>query len=185
MTFIDSLILDAVERACRRFQALTGRTNVWIAVQLTNVSIVVYFVAAVVYLLKADVGFRIALGLVCVVLLYVLSQTVLKVPVEASEQSAYQRVARGLRNPRRVRDLMLRVLFLMLSLLTTGPVSLAYLYTPQYLPVAYLSYSLILLTTVLLYVLACDPLPPQSGVVREWLKRLAAARKTQPSASTP
>jgi hypothetical protein len=32
------------------------------------------------------------------------------------------------------------------------------------------------LTTVLLYVLACDPLPPCPGVVTEWLRRMVPAR---------
>ena len=46
MTYIDSAILNLTERCCRRFQVLTGRTNVWLAVQLTNLSIIVYFVWA-------------------------------------------------------------------------------------------------------------------------------------------
>ena len=49
MSFIDRFLLDLTERFCRRFQRLTGRTNVWIAVQLTNLSIVVYFVWAGAY----------------------------------------------------------------------------------------------------------------------------------------
>ena len=46
MLYIDSVILNMIEGACRRFQRLTGRTNVWLAVQLTNLSIIVYFVWA-------------------------------------------------------------------------------------------------------------------------------------------
>ena len=46
MTYLDTLLLDLVERSCRGFQRLTGRTNVWLAVQLTNISIIVYFVWA-------------------------------------------------------------------------------------------------------------------------------------------
>ena len=46
MTFIDTAIVDATEALCHRFQVLTGRTNVWLAIQLTNLSIVVYFVWA-------------------------------------------------------------------------------------------------------------------------------------------
>ena len=50
MSYLDTALLDLVERFARRFQVLTGRTNVWLAVQLTNASIVVYFVwSAVVY----------------------------------------------------------------------------------------------------------------------------------------
>jgi hypothetical protein len=41
MTYVDSAILDVVERLCRRFQLWTGRTNVWLAFQLTNLSIVI------------------------------------------------------------------------------------------------------------------------------------------------
>ena len=49
MTYLDSALLDIAERVCRRFQLLTGRTNVWLAVQLTNLSIIVYFVWAAAY----------------------------------------------------------------------------------------------------------------------------------------
>ena len=42
--------------------------------------------------------------------------------------------------------------------------------------VALLSYSLIALTTVLLYVIACDPLPPCVGRVQVWLSGLAGQR---------
>ena len=174
MNYIDELLLDLTERACRWFQRLTGRTNVWIAVQLTNLSIVVYFVWAGAYILTGDMPVRIGLGLFCAALLYVLSQTVLKVPVETSEQSAYQRVARGHRNPRRVRDVMLRVLFLALAVILAAPLALVYF--SLHLPFVLLGYSLILLTAILLYVLACDPLPPCPGRVTEWVRRLVPGR---------
>jgi hypothetical protein len=175
MMFIDSAILDLTERICRWFQRLTGRTNVWLAVQLTNLSIVVYFVWAGAYLWVSDVPLRIVLGLFCAGLLYALTQTVLKVPVEASEQSAYQRVAKGLRNPRRLRDALLRILFLTLSVVLAGPTMLVHVVLR--LPFVLLGYSLIVLTTILLYVLACDPLPPCAGTATEWLRRLAPARR--------
>jgi hypothetical protein len=174
MTSIDRFLLDLTERFCRGVQRLTGRTNVWIAVQLTNLSIVVYFVWAAAYIFGTDLPFRVVLGAFCAGLLYVLSQTVLKVPVEASEQSAYQRVSRGLRNPRRVRDALLRILFLTLALVLAGPVALVY--SVLHLPAALLGYWLVLLTTMLLYVLACDPLPPCRGTVTEWIRRVVPAR---------
>src|SRR5215210_67879 len=102
MLFIDSVILNMIERSCRRFQCLTGRTNVWLAVQLTNLSIIVYFVWAAVYSMSSDLGPRIAVAIFCTGLLYVLTQTIFKEPIEASETAAYRRVARGIRNPRRV-----------------------------------------------------------------------------------
>ena len=174
MSLIDRTLLDVTEYLCRRFQRLTGRSNVWIAVQLTNLSIVVYFVWAGAYVFGSHLPFRIAVGVFCAGLLYVLSQTILKVPVEASEQSAYRRVAKGLRNPRRVRDALLRILFLTLAIVLAGPVALVY--SVLRLPVAWLGYSLVVLTTVLLYVLACDPLPPCPGRVTEWLRRMVPAR---------
>ena len=83
MLFLDSAVLDATEWVCRRFQLLTGKTNVWMAVQLTNLSIVVYFVWAAVYFWNTDVVTRTIVGLFCGGLLYTLSQTVLKEPIEA------------------------------------------------------------------------------------------------------
>ena len=172
MTFVDGFVLDVTERICRRFQLLTGRTNVWLAVQLTNLSIVLYFVWAGAYILVSDPPVRIGIGVFLAGLLYTLTQTVLKVPVEASEQSAYQRVAKGLRNPRRIRDALLRIVFLILTIMLAGPIALVYIGLQA--PIVLLGYSLIVLTTMLLYVLACDPLPPSTGMVWEWVRGLAA-----------
>ena len=43
MTYVDSAVLNLTEWLCRRFQTWTGRSNVWLAFQLTNLSVVVYF----------------------------------------------------------------------------------------------------------------------------------------------
>jgi hypothetical protein len=163
MTYVDFTLVNALESLCRRFQRLTGRTNVWLALQLTNLSIVMYFVGAGVYLVRISLAPRIALALFCAALLYALTQTVFKVPIEVYEHNAYRRVARGLGNPRRVRDVPLRIAFLTLSLLYP----MLFLYQRFAVPpVVLLGYSLIVLTTVVLYLLACDPLPPCPGTLR-------------------
>jgi hypothetical protein len=180
MAYIDSFVLNLTERSCRRFQVLTGRTNVWLAVQLTNLSIIVYFVWAVVYLWSSDAAQRILVGLFCAGLLYVLTQTIFKVPIEAYENDAYRRVAKGFRNPRRVRDALLRISFLTLSFGLCYPILLVYINLRAH--VALLSYALIVLTTVVLYLLACDPLPPCAGKLSEWLRGSVPAR---PAASEP
>ena len=172
MTNIDSVILNLTERFCRRFQLLTGRTNVWLAVQLTNLSIVVYFIWAGVYWSSDGVS-RLLVGLFCSGLFYVLTQTLFKVPIEAYENDAYRRVAKGFRNPRRVRDALLRISFLTLSFLTLSfvlcyPILSDYVNLPVH--VVLLTYCLIILTTVVLYLLACDPLPPCAGRLTEWLR---------------
>jgi hypothetical protein len=174
LTYIDSFILNLTERSCRTFQLLTGRTNVWLAVQLTNLSIVVYFVWAGVYFWSSDVAPRLLVGLFCGGLLYVLAQTIFRVPIEAYENDAYRRVARGFRNPRRVRDAMLRISFLTLSFVLSYPILLVYVNLR--VTAVLLTYSLIVLTTVVLYLLACDPLPPCAGKLREWLRGSAAPR---------
>ncbi len=94
-----------------------------------------------------------------------LVQTLFKESIEAYESSAYRRVAKGLRNPRRVRDALLRVSFLTLAILLAYPAAFAYV--NLHLQVLLLTYSLIVLTTAVLYLLACDPLPPAAGKVRE------------------
>ena len=66
MLHIDAALLNATERLCRRFQLLTGRTNVWLAFQLTNLSIVIYFVwAAGLYLVSELLALRIFVTLFC------------------------------------------------------------------------------------------------------------------------
>lgn len=147
----------------------------WLAVQLTNLSIIVYFVWAGVYFWTIDdpVG-RLALGLFCSGLLYLLSQTIFKESIETYESNAYRRVAKGLRNPRRLRDALMRTLFLSLSVVLTGPAAFAYV--NLHLAIILLSYSLIVLTTLVLYLLACDPLPPCTGKLTAWIRGLVPAR---------
>ena len=188
MTFIDSVVLNLIERSCRRFQRLTGRTNVWLALQLTNLSIIVYFVWAGLYAFNIDIKLRVVAAIFCVALLYVLTQTIFKTPIETYETAAYQRVAKGLRNPRRIRDALLRTSFLTLCLVLAYPVLFVYqnLRTlplqlkPNTTNLVVLSYLLILLTTSVLYLLACDPLSPCVGKVREWMRGLSSSRVTLP-----
>ena len=166
MITIDSVLLNLTERSCRAFQRLTGKTNVWLAVQQTNLSIVMYFVWAALWTPIIDVALQVLAALFGAALLYVLTQTVFKVSIEAYETAAYRRVANGLRNPRWLRDAPLRTSFLTLSVLLFGPV--AFVSINLRIPLIILTYSLVVLTTVVLYLLACDPLPPCVGKVREW-----------------
>ena len=174
ITWIDSAILDLTERACRRFQVLTGRTNVWLAVQLTNLSIVVYFVWMAVYFWGNGLALRVFIALFCGGVLYALTQTIFKVPVEAYEEDVYRRLTKGFRNPRRVRDAQLRISFLTLSVVLSSPI--VFVSINLRIHILLLSYSLIVLTTVVLYLLACDPLPPCAGRIREWLRQPVATR---------
>jgi hypothetical protein len=175
MTYVDSAVLDFTEWLCRRFQALTGRTNVWLAFQLTNLSIVVYFTwAATLYFASSDLALRVFVAAFCGGVFFVLTRTIFKVSIEASEAAAYRRVAKGLRNPRRVRDAQLRIAFLTLSVVLSYPLWFAYIVLRQRFIL--LTAALIILTTVVLYVLACDPLPPCVGKVREWIRGMVPAR---------
>jgi hypothetical protein len=188
MTFIDSVVLNLIERSCRGFQRLTGRTNVWLALQLTNLSIIVYFVWAGLYAFNIDIALRVVAAIFCIALVYVLTQTIFKTPIETYETAAYQRVAKGLRNPRRIRDALLRTSFLTLCLVLAYPVLFVYLnlrtlpvqLKPDTTNLVLLSYLLILLTTIVLYLLACDPLPPCVGKVREWMRGLSSSRVAVP-----
>ena len=186
MTYIDAALLDLIEAACHRFQRLTGRTNVWLAVQLTNLSVIVYFVWAGLYFWMAPLWLRAAVGVFCSGVFYVLTQTVLKVPIEESEQNAYRRVAKGLRNPRRLRDALLRISFLALSIVLpylalVAASRLRALGVRVQVQHALLTYTLIVLMTILMYLLACDPLPPCVGRVREWLRALQPAPRELPA----
>ena len=176
MTYVDSAVLNLTERICRRFQAWTGRSNVWLAFQLTNLSIVVYFIwVAGLYLLSVDVTLRVFVALFCGSVFVVLTRTIFKMSIEAAEVQAYKRLAQGLGNPRRVRDAQLRIAFLTLSIVLSYPLWFAYI--TLHLRFVLLTDALIILTTVVLYVLACDPLPPCAGKVREWIRSLVPAHK--------
>lgn len=178
MTYLDSAILDLTERLCRRFQVWTGRTNVWLAFQLTNLSIVIYFVwVAVLYLLSGLLALRIFVAIFCGGVFLMLTRTIFRVSLEASETQAYRRVARGMRNPRRVRDAQLRIAFLTLSVLLLFPLWIVYVtFGMRFMLV---TEALAVLTTALLYILACDPLPPCEGKVQVWVRGLAPARMAE------
>jgi hypothetical protein len=175
MTYVDSAILDLTERLCRRFQVWTGRTNVWLAFQLTNLSIVIYFVwVAVLYLLSGLLALRIFVAIFCGGVFLMLTRTIFRVSIEASETQAYGRVARGMRNPRRVRDAQLRIAFLTLSVLLLFPLWIMYVtFGMRFMLV---TEALAVLTTALLYILACDPLPPCEGKLQAWVRGLAPVR---------
>jgi hypothetical protein len=174
MLLLDAALVDATEWICRRVQRLTGTTNVWLAVQLTNLSIIGYFVWAAAYFWRSDAIGRIAIAAFCGTVFYALTRTVFKVPIETSENDAYRRVASGMRNPRRLRDALLRISFVMLSCTLAYPVF--FVYTTLRLAIFPLTYCLVVLTTAVLYLLACDPLPPCRGKVRDWIDAMASAR---------
>ena len=167
MIYLDTALLNLVERITRRIQRVTGRTNVWLAVQLTNLSIILYFVWAALYSWAGALVPRFLVWMFCTGVLYVLTQTVLKDPIESSENSAYRRVMKGLRNPRRVKDVLLRISFLTLSVSLIFPIWLVYVNLR--LTIVLLSYFLIVLTTIVLYLLACDPLPPARDSSPAWM----------------
>jgi hypothetical protein len=82
-----------------------------------------------------------------------------------------------------VRDALLRIAFLTFSLMLFFPVLFVSQY-PQVLAILNLpgstfiiAHGLTVLTTVTLYLVACDPLPPCPGKVREWLRSLVPARR--------
>jgi hypothetical protein len=178
MMFVDQAVLNFTERICHRFQMWTGRTNVWLAFQLTNLSIVLYFIwVADLYVLAGDLASRSFVAIFAGVVFFALTRTIFRTSVEAAEIEAYRRVAKGLRNPRRIRDAQLRTGFLTLNFVLWFPLLLAYV-TLQVRFVVLIQV-LVVLTTVVLYLLGCDPLPPCAGSVREWLRSIAAARKAE------
>lgn len=179
MTYLDSAVLALVERLCRWFQLWTGRTNVWLAFQLTNLSIVLYFTwVAVLYWLSGNLALRVFVGLFCAGVLFVLTCTVFKASIESAEAEAYRRVAKGVRNPRRLRDAQLRIAFLTLSVFLAYPFWLAYV--TLRVRFVWLTEALIIVTTMVLYVLACDPLPPCPGKVKAWLRGANVSRRAIP-----
>ena len=174
MTYVDSALLNFTERMCRRFQTWTGRTNVWLAFQLTNRSIVLYFVwVAGLYVFSMDLMLRVLVALFSGALFFALTRTIFRTSIEGLENEAYRRLAKGLGNPRRIRDAQLRIAFLTLSIVLSYPLWLAYI--TLHLRFVLFAEALIILTTVVLYVLACDPLPPCPGTVKDWLREWFAS----------
>ncbi len=176
MTYVDEALLNVVERLCRGFQSWTGRTNVWLAFQLTNLSVIIYFVwVGNLYWESGDLALRLFVALFCGGVLWMLSRTIFRDSVDTYEEQAFARVAKGHRNPRRLRDVQLRIAFLTLAVVLAYPLWFAYLTLHrQYI---LLTNALIILTTVVLYLIACDPLPPGEVRVKLWQPGRATARE--------
>jgi hypothetical protein len=175
MVFVDTALLELTEWGCRRFQAWTGRTNVWLAFHLTNLTVVLYFTwVTALYWSSAILALRVFVALFCGGVFVILTKTIFRVSLDASEAQAYRRLAKGLRNPRRIRDVQLRIAFLTISIVMTLPLWLAYTLLGMRFMLA--TELLAVLTTVLLYILACDPLPPCEGKLRERFRALSAVR---------
>ena len=90
----------------------------------------------------AETWLQISVGIFCAGVLYVLIQTLFKESIEAYENSTFKRVSKGVKNPRRVRDALLRIAFLTLALVLWYPAVLVYVELHQ--QVLLLSYPLIL-----------------------------------------
>jgi hypothetical protein len=192
MVHLDQALLNATERLCQRFQMWTGWTNIWLAFQLTNLSVVLYFIWVIgLYRISDILGARIFIASFCVSVFIVITRTVFRTSIDVAESQAYGRVAKGLRNPRRLRDTQLRIAFLTLSVFVLLTVSTALSSPLIYASVArhsrflLLTGALVVLTTVVLYVLACDPLPPAPGRLRVWLRSLMPARATGSGEAVP
>ena len=140
-----------------------------------------YFVWVALYFPNLPPYWRIPAALSCGGVLLALSQSVFKVSVDASESTAYRRVAKGLRNPRRVRDAPLRLAFLTLSIALVFPLMIILVTVRS--PVALVGYLLVGLTAVVLYLLACDPLPPCRGRLTELAR--AFTRRVRPKQPVP
>jgi hypothetical protein len=180
MTYVDTALLDLTEWLSRRFQRWTGRTNVWLAFHLTNLSVVVYFVSiGAVYLVTRQPAVRVFVAVLCGCVLVLLSRTLFRTSIEAANAQAYQRVAKGLRNPRRVRDAQLRIAFLTFSIVLILPIWMSY----TLVRVRFMFYveALVVLTTAVLYLLACDPLPPSQVKVWLWRRLPAVADNRDPA----
>jgi hypothetical protein len=85
---------------------------------------------------------------------------------------------------------MLRIAFLTLSLVLFAFVLLLYPHLRAYLDLSpgifVVTLGLTVLTTAILYLLACDPLPPCPGKAWEWLRGLIPARRaTEPAGDAP
>lgn len=186
MLAIDSALVDVTEWLCRRFQMLTGRTNVWLAFQLTNLNVILYFVWTIIYFQRINSAvLRIAVAIFCSGVLYVLLQTVFKESVDLSESEAFRRVAKGVRNPRRIRDAQLRISFLTLSVMLFYAILILWRRFGISMSLFLFGYPLVVLTTVLLYVLACDPLPPAPAKLKVWLQGLVPARTRAAESPAP
>ncbi len=123
MTRVDSAVLNLAEGLCQRFQLLTGRTNVWLALQLTNLSIIVYFVWAGLQFLSSDAGnasrHRGVLRRIVVCADADRLQSSRSKPTRTAPTGG-SLVASGI--PERVRDLLLRILFLTLTFALLWPI---------------------------------------------------------------
>ena len=126
------------------------------------------------YWLSGILALRIFVSCFCAGVFYMLTRTIFRMSVDAAEEQAYRRVKKGMCNPRRLRDARLRLSFLGLSVLLAAPLAMAYTLPGRRFMLW--TEALTVLMAAVLYLLACDPLPPCEGTAWEWVRGLATGR---------
>jgi hypothetical protein len=158
----DNYLISKLEKVTHWVQRWTGKTNYWLSSRLIFILI---------YMLVAEVMFYFVRGKAPIWLgfhnfgKFDLYYSFVLVPVllidaawgwKVKEQLAYDRLSRGLANPSKIRtfDASARLLFLLLYIgATVARFYDLYLFT----------------VTLLIFLNACDPLPPCQGKIKEWL----------------
>ncbi|MBI1957310.1 MAG: hypothetical protein HYS44_02535 [Candidatus Niyogibacteria bacterium] len=158
----DNWLILQFERFSHWFQRLTGKTNFFLTAALSLVISVVYFFLA--FFTQLPIYF---IGSAFFFIYSIFAQW--------SEKQGLDRVSRGFANPKKT---LLPIKFIRIGI----PV----IYVPlifsnlEFGVVNWMSNGILFLVWAILYLFACDPLPPGTSKLREWANSLKAAFAPQP-----
>ncbi len=177
----DEFLLDSAEAIAHRFQMWTGKTNFFLA----KLSAAIFCVAALVSLIE-KIAAHAPFGLYLLNKYYdvVFSLGGMVWYYDSEEYQAVRRFSEGVKNPTRVDPfwratrIVLTSLILYINLAALTIDASSYLFDFKLQSTEAFTPFMNILVICWLYWIACDPLPPSSGKIRNWLMRLLGKTST-------
>jgi hypothetical protein len=167
---VDWFLIRAIEKTAQTFQKLTGKTHYWVVRQLAVILILIYSWAAVSPLFAPKVPFFervLATLFVGLMVWFFFIRWLLHVAnrMEEVERAAFLRVSQGIANPVKIMPI-----FIIGRLLITSLVALDVYLTIISSALSSRDFASPILLLIV-YLAACDPLPPAPSKVRQWLQK--------------
>jgi hypothetical protein len=171
---IDGWVLSKIEKCCHKFQEYTGYTNYWLISKI-SLLVLIFVACSVIKFLLSHVNDHVLIspawptaygGLLDSIFIIYLARWVFH--WENEEVKAFDRIQKGLANPEKASTFHFGLRTAILVLLSIDIVT-CIVPSPTYSTMTFIVGKLIFLQIELM---ACDPLPPCQGKIREKLATL-------------
>ena len=162
---MDQFLLNRIEKFCHRFQRLTGKTNLFLSLPVISAFVTIIFLKDFGDHKMSFLSLIVALGGITEMMMYHFKE---------KEKSAYDRISRGLFNPRKIEPFFI--------FLRKFSIIFFCLY---FLLAEWLAVCGIFCLCLFFYLDSCDPLPPCRGKIREMIDAFFAPKPVPAPARAP